>query len=128
MTTTTTDRAALWAGVLAAPHDAAPKLAMCDFLEESGQDPDLLAGLKWCLAHDKWPHDDTKTSWGTWAWYPDSTDRDDVGDSMVPAKTWEEIREMAPQKPTGFMGAESIHVNVLVRRLGRAVRALGEGA
>ncbi len=52
-----TDFAALWASVEAAPKDDAPKLVLADWLQERGERPDLERGLRWCVANGKWPRD-----------------------------------------------------------------------
>src|SRR5262249_48658038 len=39
----------------AAPEDPAPKLVLADYLEEKG-DVATAYALRWCVAHDRWPH------------------------------------------------------------------------
>lgn len=51
----TTDKTALWAAVLAAPADAAPKLVLADWLEERGADEPTALALRFCVAGGYWP-------------------------------------------------------------------------
>ena len=76
----TGDFAALWAGVLAAPDDAAPKLVLADWLADHDADPDLEAGLRWGAEYEWFPPAPNMSAlvWGTyvatakrWAEFPD---------------------------------------------------------
>ncbi len=56
----------LWARVLEDPRDAAPQLVLADYLDEAGADPALAAGLRWCAANGKWPHETMSVWWWYW--------------------------------------------------------------
>ena len=60
------DVAGLWAAVRAAPGDSLPKLVLADYLEENG-DATTGYALRWCVAHDRWPHHVGEGPRG-WAW------------------------------------------------------------
>lgn len=65
----TSDEAALWRAVEAAPGDRMPLVALADYLEERGQGETAYA-LRWMAAHGKAPRKagDTGWHWGSQRW------------------------------------------------------------
>ena len=128
----TTEFAALWRGVTAAPLDAAPKLVLADWLRENDRDPDLERGLRYCAEHGRWPLKEEWTGCRVWAWYfqedffaPRSRCRTDE----IPQTLWDHIayRQKAGRDFAGFGGNDASPPLGALRRLGRALAAVGEG-
>lgn len=129
--------AAIWAGVVANPADAAPKLVAADWLQESGADAELEAGLRWCAAEGKFPAGGP----GGWAWFwyegdpsdPPTVDRwqlDGPGWHRIPKDLWNAVM---PDRILGdafgtFDGNTLADPADHIRRLGRVLRAAGGGA
>lgn len=124
MPTITSDLRLLKAAVLAAPDDAAPKLALADCAEEGG-DAALAAGLRWCVANGKWPQDEMDTQYRSWAWYDDHESPElAAGRFYLPNRLWERVEKTTPAstlKRYIFRGCEAVDPFVIVRRLGKVL-------
>jgi hypothetical protein len=127
-TTPATTTATLWRAILAAPLDAAPKLALCDHLEETGRDPDLLAGLRYCVVHSRWPSEGQIRYKPAWSWYEHIHYHPERLAHLLPKEVWRKISGQSKGLNfCGFGAADARSPETAVRRLGRAVRQLGVG-
>lgn len=126
-----TDYQVLWDDVLNNPMDAAPKLALSDWLEERGKDQAMVVGLRYCARYKKWPAKGLGTFFSDrerWRWlYRDGIAGSDLNKSSEPSrlakKLWIEINGHSVDY-WSLVFAE--RPETLIRRLGKALIKLNK--
>jgi hypothetical protein len=120
--------AGLWAAIEADLSDAAPKLILADYLQERDLDPDAVRALRWWATIDWVPtRPEQRPNWGDWHVYD-------------PRLMWPQSAGFPPglsayvctadkiDRVEGRCGCCADTLPVLVRRLGRGLEAVREGA
>lgn len=119
----------MWKTVAADPS-VANKLAMADWLDERDQDRDLVEGLRWCAANDKWParwpHNGRGYFW-TSEDYPRATIPANGITHIIPGHifVWFNFNEIG--QPILYRGWYCPVLQVLVRRIGIYLRRVTGG-
>ena len=130
------DRRQLWAAVVANPLDRAPKDALADWLDEFGAgraDADLSRGLRWCAKYGKWPGPtahrpelgiDAHRWIPAWAVFG----AESHPSAFLEPRMWDVVKDMPVRRAGRFkrFNASVCDLPTLIRRLGRALVALGE--
>lgn len=85
-----------WKLIEEEPKDPLHKLALADFYEESGEEPELVAGLRWCAERGKYPIEPNYgvnyTPWYTW--YHQSTSCSE--ENKLPGNIFDDLIHLPP--------------------------------
>lgn len=137
----TGDLKALWASVVAAPLDAAPKLVLADWLQERDLDPDLERGLRWCAEKGKWPARESPDSYSRFVidtyWHRPyfSYLEQQLKNAIIPIDIARKMASLGSDIATGggngvgisakgIQTMMAVRPETLVRRVGRALARL----